>query len=138
MNARNSKDTSPLPFSFIDVFLLLLAGLVVSFGIYFLAEEKKEDPKIRYQVELSCTVKSELSHALPAPGESLYGEDGEKTGEVLFVETEEDGGGKILLRVRCSMEGPGPRVGDEILLETQSCVRNMRIDSVKEEGDGKL
>ena len=121
-----------LSFSYIDIFFLLLAGLVLSVGIGFLVETHRENLGETYLVDCSATVGEELRNALPQKGDVLYDEEGQPCGKVLSVETEEKGK-NLLLEIRCRLEGEKPEVGEDITVETPSCIRTMQVDGVQPE-----
>lgn len=124
------KKQSFFSFSYIDIFFLLLAGLVLSFAIAFLTELHRENRVEYHQVYLSAEVSEAFSHAIPSAGDAVFGEDGETVGKVLSVETE-DSNGKLRLKLKCRLKLEEPTVGEEMKLETPGSIRTMRIDSVE-------
>ena len=132
MKLTKQKMQSFFSFSYIDFFFLLLAGLILSLGIGFLAEVHMENRSHNYQVYLSATVEEPFLHAIPEAGDLVFGEKGACIGKVLAVETKkkED---HLILTVKCRLEGDEPLVGEEMLLETPGSIRMMRIDSAEPE-----
>ena len=130
MKHSENKWTSVFSFSYIDIFFLLLAGLILSFGIGYLAEAQRSNQSESYQVYLTAPVEEALKHAIPMAGDVVFGEDGEPCGRVLTVTTEEMGN-KQNLKIKCRLDGEKPMVGAEILMETPDCVRKMQVYSVE-------
>lgn len=130
MKHSDNKQTGVFSFSYIDIFFLLLAGLILSVGIGFLAEAHRSNQSESYQVYLTSPVESALKHAIPMAGDVVYGEDGEPYGRVLTVSTE-DVGNKQILRIKCRLDGERPLVGEELIVETPNCVRKMQVYSVE-------
>ncbi len=132
MKHLDKKTPVTFSFSYIDIFFLLLAGLILSFGIGFLAEVHRVNHNEEYQAYLSATVDEPFAHALPQAGDTVFGENGDPIGKVLSVQTEDRSGGRVFLQIKCRLEGEKPLVGDRILLETIGSVRTMRVDLVEE------
>lgn len=129
---NHSEKKQSFSFSYIDIFFLLLAGLILSVGIGFLVETHRENLGETYLVECSATLNEEMRSALPKKGEVLYNEEGQPCGKVLSVETEEKGKG-LLLKLQCRLEGARPEIGSSITVETPSCIRSMQVDAVQAE-----
>ena len=125
------KEGAARTFSYVDVFILLLAGLAVSFGIYFFAEAAKRNAAPPHEVSLSAYVDFPLQNALPEAGDPLYRDDDTVWGSVIAVETEKTGT-SLLLRVTCLIESDTPAVGDEVVIETPECIRSMWVYEIKE------
>ena len=130
MKHSENKWTSVLSFSYIDMFFLLLAGLILSFGIGYLSEAHRSNQSESYQVYLNAPIEEELKHAIPMAGDVVFGENGEPCGRVLMVTTEETGN-QLNLKIKCRLDGEKPMVGAEILVETPDCVRKMQVYSVE-------
>ncbi len=127
MEHSEKKQAAYFSFSYIDIFFLLLAGLILSFGIGFLVEIHRENLVESHYVYLSATVEEEFSHAIPAVGDTVFGTDGKNIGKVLSVETREEGKG-LFLKMKCRLNMETPSEGEEILLETPGSMRLMRVD----------
>lgn len=130
MKHSDNKQIGVFSFSYIDIFFLLLAGLILSVGIGFLAEAHRSNQSESYQVFLTAPVEPALEHAIPMAGDAIYGEDGEPCGRVLMVSTEESGN-KQVLRIKCRLDGEKPLVGETLTIETPDCVRTMQVYSVE-------
>ncbi len=130
MERIDRKQSGSFSFSYIDIFFLLLAGLILSFGIGSLAEVHRESRVDHYHVYLSATVEEAFAHAIPEVGDTVFGPDGQSIGKVLSVETQEQDG-KQHLKLKCRLKTETPLVGDEILLETPGSIRTMRIDGAE-------
>ena len=89
MKHSENRRTNAFSFSYIDIFFLLLAGLILSFGIGFFAEMRQETRSESYQVYLTVPMEEVLKNVVPMAGDVLYGEDGETCGRVLTVSVEE-------------------------------------------------
>lgn len=127
MERNKKKQTAGLSFSYIDIFFLLLAGLVLSFGIATLSEIHRDSRVESYYVYLSARVEEELSHAVPAAGDTVFGTDGEVIGKVLSAESSEEENG-LYLTVKCRIQGEEPAQGGEMMLETPGSIRRMHVD----------
>ena len=130
MERLTKKEKAHFSFSYIDIFFLLLAGLILSFGIGFLAEVHRENLVESYYVYLSATVEDEFSHAIPNDGDTVFGVDGESIGKVLSVELQEEEKG-LLLTVKCRLNTEPPAEGERIVLETPGSIRSMQVDYVE-------
>ena len=130
---RNRKRESPiLSFSYLDLIFLLLAGLLVSLGIYVANEEKRAEKLAPvYQVQASVRYREQLSHAVPKAGEDLFDEKGNKIGFIDEVEFYEAEGEKEFL-VRFSLYGANVREGEDFSLETAFSKGKARILSIAE------
>ncbi len=138
MERSEKKRKTYFSFSYIDFFFLLLAGLILSFGIGFLAEVHRENLVESYYVYLSATVEDELSHAIPSVGDTVFGTDGKSIGKVLSVELQEEGNG-LLLSVKCRLNTEAPAEGERIMLETSGSIRSMQVNYVERtEQKGRL
>lgn len=126
MKHSENRRTNALSFSYIDIFFLLLAGLILSFGIGFFAEMRQETRSESYQVYLTVPMEEVLKNVVPMAGDVLYGEDGETCGRVLTVSVEEVAN-KRNLKIKCRLKGKRPNVGDELMIETPDCVRKMQV-----------
>lgn len=129
MNRIEKKQQSVFSFSYIDIFFLLLVGLILSVGIGFLAEVHRENMGRSHYVYVSQTVE-ETEYPMPVAGDVLFGKDGLQIGRVLTVETEETEG-RTLLKLKCRLEGEKPSVGEIITIETFGSIRTMQVDSVE-------
>ncbi len=125
------KESAEHSFTYIDVFFLLLAGLILSFGAYLFTEHRAQQRKEPIEISLSAYVEKELWEAIPEAGEPIYNENGEIYGTVLSVEREETGGA-LLLRLTCKMEGVTPQMGEEMRIETPWSIRSMWVYEISE------
>lgn len=130
MEQLNKKRAMHFSFSYIDIFFVLLAGLILSFGIGFLVEIHRENLVESYYVYLSAEVEEEFFHAIPVAGDTVFDADGSARGKVLTVETREDGD-SMYLTVKCRISEESLVLGEEILLETPGSMRLMRVDSLE-------
>ncbi|MBR5295525.1 MAG: hypothetical protein IKU24_02925 [Clostridia bacterium] len=110
------KEKGSLPFSYIDAFFILLVGLIISFGIYFVTEQNKEKDVGLYRVEMNAYVDKALTESIPETGEKIY-ENGKEVGEVLFVEKKESEN-TILVKVVSRWKGKVPDQGEVKTVET--------------------
>ena len=120
------KQIGAFPFSYIDIFFLLLVVLLLSFGIGFLAEERRENKAESYQVYLYAELEENLKHAIPAEGDVIFTEEGLPGGRVLLVYTEEQSNQKFL-HIKCRLDGEKPLVGDVLTVETAGSIRAMQV-----------
>ena len=124
------KEKNARSFSYLDVFLILIFCLVLSFVIYHFTEKARlREQTPNYLVELSAKV-SEIQFE-PKNGEALYRENGEIYGEVQSVQTEKEGSAEILI-LNCQMQGVSLQEGEEYRLETESGICRMQVKSVRE------
>lgn len=130
MERSQKKRKTHFSFSYIDIFFLLLAGLILSFGIGSLAEIHRENKVESYYVYLSASVEEEFSHAIPAGGDAVFGTDGKSIGKVLSAELQEEGNG-LLLTVKCRFNTEAPAEGERIVLETPGSIRSMQVNFVE-------
>lgn len=118
-------------FSYLDVFLILILFLVLSFAIYHFTEKSREKESIPdLSVSLSAEIDPEIDF-FPKEGEALYAESGEILGSVESVTIEESGSaGRIL--ITCKMRGVKGKAGDEMQIETPSGICQMTVESIEE------
>ena len=128
MEQMKKKEAKNFSFSYLDIFFLLLAGLILSFGIAFLVEAHRENLVDSYNVYLSATVEESFSQAIPTAGDTVFDTEGKEIGRVLSADTREDRDG-LLLTVKCRIKMESPERGEEILLETPGSIRYMRVVS---------
>ena len=128
MNLSEKKQGTS--FSYIDIFFLLFAGLILSVGIGFLVEVHRENRVEIYQIHVSSVVEEALQHAVPEVGDVLFDSDGEACGKVLSVKTETTAN-QLILKMRCRWEGVKPEVGEKITVETPGSIRPMQVDAVE-------
>ena len=129
---KSSKLDSSRSFTYLDAFLLLLVGLLISLGIDWMTEEnRQEKERPVYQVEVSACYRSEIQHVLPQKGEVLFNERGEPSGEVLKVEHYEEGGKKMILLTFQTKEHPGQK-GNMITVETAKSRNTATVLAVTE------
>lgn len=134
MNSAEKKQGTS--FSYIDIFFLLFAVLVLSVGIGFLMEVHRENRVETCQIHVSATVEEALQHAVPEVGDVLFDAEGEACGKVLSVETEATAN-QLILKMRCRWEGERPAVGEQITVETPGSIRPMQVDSVESDSTEK-
>lgn len=124
-------------FTVFDVFLLLVAALVLSLAVYLLLETPygiHEEPA--YRVTMRGTLADWEEDLVPAERQRVLDESGAPAGRILSVAVVNYGGEKVL-HVSCEWEGEKPR-GEEFRLETVDFVKNMVITSVTETGQEGL
>jgi len=117
-------------FSYLDAFFLLLAGLILSLGIYFFAEYKQKEAQIlEYRVELSAVLEDYQYLCCPKEGDSLFDESGNVIGTLLFVSLpQEDRPETVLI---CSLRGIAPEAEKIFRAEFASCILHMNVTSVQ-------
>ena len=131
---KREKKEVHLRFSYLDVFFLLLAGCLLSIGIYFFAEDSERvTVKREYRVEASAYYREELYSALPVIGESLYDENGERIGSVLACSVE-NGNAYISF----SLEVTPPDEGETMMMETAKAVKKVKIVNVEKIGEEEI
>jgi hypothetical protein len=132
MNMRK-KEFHPT-FSYLDVFLLLLAGLFLSFLVYFFAEKDTVREPAQVEVTVKTVYEKDLLEAIPEAGEELYDQSGNKIGKILSVQV---GEGEIKKEAEMTLLIPegAYREGDVFRVETKDCIREGEIVSVKESRD---
>ena len=125
------KDKNRVAFSFLDVFILLILGLIISLLLYFVLETPSLlGEKESYRLEVSAYLDVELAHALPVAGDTLYDNEGNEIGEILLVESQIRSG-SIFCRILCTAKGEGWETGEKIAIETRDFYHHMWIYSVE-------
>lgn len=124
----------PLSVSYLDVFFLLLAGFVLSLGIYFVGREAKASSQSAavYRVEVTARYDSRVYESIPAEGELLFDENGKRIGEILKSETYQ-AEGKTQVLLECRMQGKVPALEENIRIETAKSLNVAKVLSVSEE-----
>ncbi|MBQ3076053.1 MAG: hypothetical protein IJC26_08285 [Clostridia bacterium] len=130
MKRIEKQQATLFSFSYIDIFFLLLAGLILSVVIGFFAEYHQNNRVESYQVSLSSQMDETLRHAVPVAGDPVFGEDGEPYGRVIAV-TIEELGVRQFLKIKCRLDGEKPMVGEELVIETPGSIRRMQVYSVE-------
>lgn len=130
MNRMKKKRGFGFTFSYLDLFFLLFAGLILSYGIGSLVEMRRNARAESYQVYLTAPVGQHLEHALPVEGDVIFGEDGEPCGRVLMVNREKTEQEDVLT-LKCRLDGEKPAVGDTLTVETPGCIRSMQVSAVE-------
>lgn len=127
------KETQGFSFSYLDVFLLLILGLVLSVVLYFVLETPSVlGEKNAYEVELSAYLDEALWEHMPSAKDSLFDQNGEKIGEILSVKTKVLGN-RAFCQVTCRITSFQWPEEDTMRVETQNFVCEMQIDSAKPE-----
>ncbi len=129
MKYSQRKEELFLPFSYMDIFFILLAVLALSFGIYDVAERHEKNKGAIYQVELSACVEKALKQSIPEAGD-VFLEDDKAAGEVLSVEIKETAE-VFQVKAVCKKIGTPPKTGEEIKLETATGICTMLVESVE-------
>jgi len=135
MKIGNKKES--VSFSYLDVFLLLLAGLILSFCIYFSIEKKEQEKKASfYLVEVEAFYEEELIPLIPGGEETLWDKKGNSIGKVLSVShPDEASEGRVV--VLCLLQEGDWRIGNEFCLETARCVKMGTILSFAKQTQGQ-
>ena len=117
-------------FSYLDAFFLLIAGLIVSLGIYAFSEiQQREAQTVYYQVEMSAVLEDYQRLACPREGDVLFDESGNAIGTLLSVSfPEEDRPETVLV---CSLKGICPEAGSDFRAEFVSCILYLNVKSVQ-------
>lgn len=130
MRSAVTKEKKGLSFSYLDLILLILTFLVFSLGIgLFFESENGKKSEESVTVTLEAVLPEVLRDAVPKAGDSLYGENGEKTGTVLSAVTSDEVVGFRLVVVCQTSAAPD---GEEMAVETASFIRTMTVTSVEE------
>ena len=117
--------------SVFDVFLVLLAALVLSLTVYFRLETPYgtgADEKPVYALTMRGTLADWEEDAVPVERQRLLDRDGTPMGRVITVAVVKEGKDKIL-RLKCEWEGDLPE-GMAFRLETADLVKTMRITDI--------
>ena len=132
MKRRRNKEKLGFTFSFLDIFFLVLLGLVFSVVLYFILEtpdflgEEKE-----HRVEVSAYLDSALAPALPMTGDVLYDQEGREIGEIRFMEAQIRGN-SVFCKMECIVRGSDFAEGEKMHVETKTFVSDMWIYSAEE------
>ena len=124
-------------FSYLDAILLLVAGLILSVGIYLHAEEKRQEAQRGfYRLEVEVSYEQELLSFIPQKDARLFDEGGREIGRVEEVRTTEEAG---YLIVNCLVEESAFAESESFTVETSSSVKRGRVLSAEkvfnEKGD---
>ncbi len=133
MNKEKMTEKKSVSLSYIDLFFLLLAGLILSLGIYAMSESRaqsQENPQ--YRVELSAIVPTEFSDWIPREGEEIYNRAGEKIGQVQFLSTSPVYEGNQVHWI-CLLDRDPPKLGEEFVMESTRSVLKTSVLSVTEQ-----
>lgn len=135
MTKRNSRENQSLSFSYLDVFFILLAGCILSFGIYLFSENRTVAPAQEYSVEAKAVYREALLDALPQEGDVLYDGEGNEIGrirsaEVLFPGAESE------VYLTFTLWSDPPKVGDSFTVETAFALAEAEILNVSQSEKG--
>lgn len=92
MKKKMKKNAATVSFSYLDVFLLLVTALILSFGIYLSTEQRRqEQTKPSFQVEALAEYEKAIAHAIPKEKEILFDGEGNSIGRVEGVQILDEG-----------------------------------------------
>ncbi len=130
MKRTNKKIAPFFGLSYLDAILLLVAGLILSVGIYLSAEARRQEENREYcRLQVLLSYEEVLLPVSPDEGDLLFGENGEKIGAVEQVLPSEREGEFV---IRCLVKkGPWQKDG-AFSVETQESVKQGTILSVEE------
>ncbi|MBR3836894.1 MAG: hypothetical protein IKJ74_02000 [Clostridia bacterium] len=131
MTKRNGKEKQSLTFSYLDVFFILLAGCIISFGIYLFTEDTAAAPAKEYCVEAKAFYREALIDTLPREGEALYDGAGNQIGEILSAEVLFPGA-RSEAYLTFTLRGDPPAVGESFAVETATALAEAEILNVTE------
>lgn len=136
---KKSKNSSApfFGFSYLDAILLLVAGLILSVGIYLHTEEKRQEQQREYyHMEVELCYEKELLPFIPQKDALLFDGEGREIGRVESVRTTDEEGRVI---VNCLVEEGSFYESDSFTLETSSSVKRGKVLSsekvLNEKGD---
>ncbi len=117
--------------SVLDVILILLLLLGVTFGIYLIAENRETKVAGREIVLLEIVFEEKEFPALLAEGQTLYGaDDRREIGEILSVwKNTNRKTGVVTVELRCDMEEGVCVPGSELKLETKELLFTAGVTS---------
>ncbi len=130
MRIKKRKEGWKIPFSYLDAFLLLLAGLVLSFGIYLATEQLKVPKEQGCEMTVLVRYEQALQEWIPKEGASLLDEKGIVIGEIMAVRTLTDGVTKTV-ELDCDMKDSLWQAGDSFFVETKECIKEGVVQSVR-------
>ncbi|MBR2616125.1 MAG: hypothetical protein IKC69_05550 [Clostridia bacterium] len=123
MKRREKKEAVTVRFSYLDVFFLLLAGCVLSLGIYFFAEDSEAKENIsHYCVEARAEYREELYSVIPIAEETVYDSEGRPIGTVASCTVS---GSEVWIELE--LAGVKPNEGETMTLETARAVKEVEI-----------
>jgi len=128
---RNSKENLSLTFSYLDVFFILLAGCIISFGIYLFTEDPAAATQQEYYVEAKAFYKEALLDALPREGDVLYDGEGDPIGEIRRAEVLFPGAVSEVYLTFTLWSDP-PKAGDCFTVETAYALAEAEILNVSQ------
>ncbi len=140
MREKRKQESHRVSFSYLDVFFLLLAGLILSCFVYLATVSRSGDDAKVYRVDLVASYESALAHAIPQEGQALFDRKGEKIGSIESVgvyEAEGENGIETELFFVCYIAQNDLIEGEEFTLETMDCIWETKIVFVKPEEKGE-
>lgn len=134
---QKKQERNALRFSYLDVFFLLLAGFILSIGIYFFSRGDQNGEVVpTYRVEATAHYDGRVYEAIPSAGETLFDENGVRIGEILKAETyQAEGKTQVLLEFR--LRGKAPKPDGAVRIETAKSTNVATVLSVSEEEVGQ-
>ncbi len=136
MRIKKRKDWGKVPFSYLDAFFLLLAGLVLSFGIYLATEKTKIPGEQGCEMTVLVRYEQALQEWIPKEGAALLDEKGAVIGEVLAVRTLVDGETKTV-ELDCDMKQSLWQEGDAFSVETKECIKEGIVQQIRLDSEEK-
>ena len=131
MTKRNITEKQSLTFSYLDVFFILLAGFIISFGIYLFTEDAGAVPEKAYRVEARAFYREALLDTVPQEGDVLYDGEGNRIGEILSADVLFPGARSEVF-LAFTLWGDAPEIGDTFAVETASALAEAEILNVLE------
>ena len=129
MRQNKQREKMKISFSYLDAFFLLLAGLVLSFGIYFATEQRKSGIETGCQMTVLVSYEKDLQQWIPEEGEVLWGEQGDVIGQVTAVRVLSVGVSQTV-ELDCDMKRSGWQEGESFLVETKECIKEGVIQKI--------
>lgn len=142
MNLKRKQESAGIGFSYLDVFFLILAGLILSLWVYIATSEGDAAIQGSSRVELTASYEAALIHALPQEGQDLFDEKGNRIGRVesvLQYEAENQTVGSAQIYLICTVDRTDLKEGDLFPVETAFSVKIGKIVHVEilERGEKK-
>lgn len=130
MKQNLKRENSAFSFSYLDVFFLLILGLVLSVVLYFVLETPALwGGEESFHVGASAYLDRAVFDSIPAPAEMLLDGEGKEIGKILSVQ-KEIRGDRVFCKMTLEMKGADFKVGQKIRVETRNFVSDFWIYSV--------
>ena len=127
-----NREKRVIPFSYLDVFFLLLAFLIGSVIVYVVMESRPAtaDP-VTCEIEAQTLIEDWMIAHTPEAGDPVFSEMGAVCGTILAVHTESGPQGRLFVFTYRQKADTPPQTGTVTVLQTSDFSHGVTVQSVR-------